>query len=57
MPHRETSHKSLTVKPIGPRPLSQRLEGKMPPSEEGNLGDFEANDSNKGRDGQEVPHH
>lgn len=48
---RETSHKSSAVKPVGPRPLPQRLEGKMPTPEGVNLGDSKANDSNTGEDG------
>lgn len=46
MPYREMSHKSSTAYPVGPRPLSQRLECKMPPTRGDNLGGFEANDSN-----------
>jgi hypothetical protein len=38
MPHRETSHKSSTVKPIGPRPPPQWPEGKMPPPKGGQPG-------------------
>jgi hypothetical protein len=31
VPRRETSHKSMVVKPVGPRLPLQRSEGKMPP--------------------------
>ena len=57
VPHREMSHKSLAIKPIGPQLPPQWLEGKMPPLEGVNLSDLEANDSNIGGDGHEVPHH
>ena len=57
VPHRETSHKSSAVNPIGPQPPPQRLEGKMPHPEEVNLGDFEADDSNTERDGRVATHH
>jgi hypothetical protein len=46
MPHRETSHKSSAVKPIGPQLPRQRPKGKMPPLEGVNPGNFEADDSN-----------
>jgi hypothetical protein len=57
VPHRETSHKSSAVNPIGLQPPPQWLEGKMPPLKGVNLGDFEADDLNIGGDGREVSHH
>jgi hypothetical protein len=53
----EMSHKSSTVNPIGLQLPSQRLEGKVPPPEGVNLGDFEADDSNTGKDGHVASHH
>jgi hypothetical protein len=38
MPHRETSHKSSVVNPIGPQSPPQRPEGKMPLSRGGQSG-------------------
>jgi len=55
--HRETSHKTSVVNPIGPQSPPSRLEGKIPPPEGVNPGGFEANDSNIGRDGRVAPHH
>ena len=57
MPHRETSHKSSAVNPVGPQPPPQQPEGKMPPLEGINPGDFEANDSDTESDGHVAPHH
>ena len=57
VPRRETSHKSSAVNPVGPQPPLQRSEGKMPPPEGVNPGDFEADDSNTERDGCVAPHH
>ena len=53
----ETSHKSLVVNPVGPHPPSHHPEGKMPPPEGVNLGDFEVDDSDIGRDGRVAPRH
>ena len=38
MPHRETSHKSSAINPIGPQPPLQQLGGKMPAPRGGQLG-------------------
>jgi hypothetical protein len=56
-PPQSTSHKSSVVNPVGLQPPPQGLEGKMPPLEGVNPRDFEADDSNTGRDGHMAPHH
>jgi hypothetical protein len=57
VPYRETSHRSLAIKPVGPQLPPQWPKGKIPPLEGVNPGDFEANDLNTGGDGHEIPHH
>jgi hypothetical protein len=51
---RETSHKSSAVNPINS--AATRGQDASPP-EAVNLGDFEADDSNIGRDGRVALHH
>jgi hypothetical protein len=57
VPHRETFHKLSAIKPVGARPPPQRLEGKMPPPEGVNPGDFKVDDLDTERDGHVALHH